>query len=356
MLAPDVEPRHYDVTCILAPTSNLYQLSYVVSGLWELAEDGLIDLRFDIADTRDEIGSMDCLAVMELRLGKTDWFYRIGLDVFDRRDVFGRNSLESCDLYFKRSYHLTEIRGLPVELRNKVLPFGCTYPCRSTRGESRLAAALGSEMARALDDYTDTVPTKLYEQGPEASVEPVVVFQTRVWAPSETSDDVDRLNHFRTQLLRSLRKAFPGRFRGGLVPYPYARRHYPDLLTTEAIDAPDYIQFSRRTLIAISTTGLHHSVPFKLAEYMAASRCIVSEPLRNTFPTPLTADDQYVEFTTPEGCIEQCDRILSDTAFANALRMSAWDYFQRELRPARHMANILECVVSKLDNSPGHPN
>ncbi len=38
---------------------------------------------------------------------------------------------------------------------------------------------------------------RLFEQPPDAAVEPLVLFQTRVWEPEESSEDLQRINEER---------------------------------------------------------------------------------------------------------------------------------------------------------------
>ncbi len=128
-----------------------------------------------------------------------------------------------------------------------------------------------------------------------------------------------------------------------MTPTAFARRHYADVLLTEAYRRKDFIRMVKRHLIGVYTRGLHHSLAFKLPEYLAASMCVVSDPLRNELPQPLTAGRHYLEFRGHDECVAQCDRLLSRPearemrAHNSAITSGGWP-------PAPNVPHCLECV------------
>jgi len=281
---------------------------------------------------------MECVLDIDLQLagGCT---VRGALDVYDRSDVFDTHALEASCRYWKRSFHRPDIERLPHSLRAKVVPFGPNFACRSTREWHSIPPR--PELEAAWEDYRSGVPLESFEQMPSAALEPAIVFQTRVWSPDSTSDNVEEVNEWRVAVLRALRSAFPGRFYGGLVPNPHAERWYSDLISPHPNDPIPFAAFRKRYLIGVSTRGLHYSVPFKIPEYMAASMAIVSDPIRNEMAAPFVAGQHYLEFRTPDECVERCDRILSNPALAFALREAGWDYYRSQVRPPTRIADIL---------------
>ena len=209
-------------------------------------------------------------------------------------------------------------------------------PRRALAGAGRRGALLRGFLVQP--DY------RLFEQAPETAVEPLVLFQTRLWEPEESSEDLQRINEERADLIRALRKALGPRFRGGVTPTPFARQHYPDVLLTEAYRRNDFIRMVKRHLIGVYTRGLHHSLAFKLPEYLAASMCVVSDPLRNELPQPLTAGCHYLEFRGHDECAAQCERLLSRPAEARDMRRHNHDYYRQWVAPAEHVLHCLELV------------
>ena len=130
------------------------------------------------------------------------------------------------------------------------------------------------------------------------------------------------------------------------MPTDFARRHYADVILERAFRRKEYIRMTQRCLVGIYTRGLHHSLAFKLPEYLAASMCIVSDPLRNELPQPLVAERHFLEFRTPEECAAQCERLLRDPDTARAMRCENRAYYRRWVAPPEHLLDCLERVFS----------
>jgi hypothetical protein len=324
------------ITCSLSPAHDLYHLSNILTGLSELAERGSLSLHIEpvVNDARNPLESV----AMRASVSRDGRAIEIVFDLYDRSDTFEMPLLEQCDLYFKRSFCAPNV---PERFRSKVMPFGLNYSCYSAGGEARLRAA-GMSDPSFLSRYVQERPWESFEQPPTAEVSAAILFQTRAWPPDSIDDDAVEINQSRVLLIRELRRAFPGRFHGGFAPSAYTRLHYPDLVSECPSDEGQYTQFAKRHLIGISTRGLRYSVPFKAAEYLAASIAMVSEPLRTRFPEPLLDGRHFLAFENPDECIAQCDRILSNLALARDLREAAWHYYEAEIRPARHMAKLLD--------------
>jgi hypothetical protein len=344
----------FAVDLYLNPRHDHYHFSKVYSGLDVLARQKVIRLR--IKQAFDPGNTLDA-RVTELACGARRWLV---FDVDDHSTRFGVEALDRCDVYFKRSYHAPDLAIFPQAKRHKIRPFGLNYACTSRSGKwlffRHWGVGLAGRMARSprmflreLENFKTNVrgyvripDYRLFEQGPEVSVNPLVLFQTRVWEPEESSEDLATVNDERVALIRELRKVFGKRFRGGIVPTPFARRHYPDVLLQEAYSRADYIRMVQRFLIGIYTRGLHQSLAFKLPEYLAASMCLVSDPLRNKLPQPLVAGRHYLQFETTDECLAQCERLLGRPEEASQMRRQNWQYYRQWIRPPEHLLSCLE--------------
>jgi hypothetical protein len=353
----------YRVVCAISPTYNLYAVAAPLSGLCELNALGKIDLKFTHHSSDQPDDSLTLwMKVEQCSTGKTLW---IAIDLRDRADRFIMSALQKCDLYFKRGYYRPDLDQLPEDLRAKVRPFGLNYACRRAGIIGRLMSYyLGPYIAKIIrspaqafksrHDRIDAISNFMlspnysaYEQPPSHAVEPAVLFQTRLWEPgSAGTDNMAELNEERAGLVRLLKKELGSQFQGGLIPTPYARTHYPDLLTVESCNRLQYIQTGKRALIGIYTRGIHHSLAFKLAEYLASSKCIVSTDFRHELPSPLIPDVHYLSFDTAESCLEQCIRLLKDRDLADRMRQSNWTYYQNEVHPTRRMSECLNQAFS----------
>jgi len=330
--------RPVTVTCHVGPAQDLFHLSKMLTGLCELAADGQIELRFtSVCEPSCKSTPEAALHVLITHEAET---LHVVFDTYDKSDFFETTLLEHCDFYFKRSFRASDICLLPAAWQHKIVRFGLNYGCRSSRGEARLLEFQVQQSS--LQRYQNVPAFRDFEQSPSTDVAPSIVFQTRAWAPNATSDNVEEVNESRAAIIRALRKSFPGRFHGGFVRNPHALQRYPDLLSKYSSEQREYVQLRKSGLVAISSRGLHHSIPFKVPENMAASLAIVSEPLGTELPVPYVAGTDFLEFRTPEECVEQCDHLLSDASLAGSLRQASWRYYESQVRPAQHVGNLLE--------------
>jgi len=322
---------NYAVTCYLGPAHDLYHLSNVVTGLAELAVAGSVDLRFGPvdADSRKPLES----AAMRVTVGRAGRVIDVVFDLYDRADHFEMPLLEDCDVYFKRSFH--------PPARTKVVPFGLNFACRSASGEALLAAAR-LPLSDSLNRYRTVRSIEDFEQDAASEMRPSILFQTRAWPPGSTTDDTEAINESRVRIIEALRNAFPSRFYGGFAPTAFARERYLHLITTSPSTPPEYLAFSKQHLVGVSSRGLHGSVPFKIAEYVAASLAIVSERLNCELPTAFVDGRDFLAFRTPDECVERCERILNSPTLAAELRRASRRYYLSELQPPSHMQALLQ--------------
>ena len=169
-----------------------------------------------------------------------------------------------------------------------------------------------------------------------------VLYQVTAWNPAESADSAGRewLNDRRAALVVALREAFGDRFVGGFVPTEHALHRYPELVTNFPSGRLEYLDLIRQCRVVVSGVGLHGSNPWKLAEYLAASRAIVAEPLQSEIPESL--DPVVHWFEQPEQCVGICERLLSDQTATAEHQRKAGEYWRRYVRPDQLLMNRLQ--------------
>jgi hypothetical protein len=346
-----------EIVYYLSLEQDLYHASSIYTGLCQLSKHSAVRLKFVVS--RNGYAESAHTVCMQVRFSKSGESRLLAIDLSDHSDFFTIETLRTCDVYLKRSFYGPDVIRLPDELRCKVLPFGFNYACRSSASALRILATLiPSFLGRlahtpqcglrgirtrigVLEQFLTSPEPRAFERDPAQNVEPTILFQTRVWSPAEATDNVHEINEERVALVRLLRKAFGDRFQGGLVPTSYARHCYPDELSKFSSRHSQYITWGKKALIGINTRGLHHSLSFKFPEYFAASKCVISCPLRNELPVPVVEGQHYLAFRTAEECANHCDNILRNSTLAAGFRKEAWEYYQREIQPAAHLHNCL---------------
>lgn len=278
--------------------------------------------------------------------------------VFDPNDArhLNEEALAACDTYFKRSYCPGTVNASGYAM--KVRPYGLNYRVlpdfanrlffsyeRRYRGMPGAVKYCVKQAARALKLHFEPTVSRL-KAPPATNVSPRILYSTRLWDPDldtigelthEERQDRDRINAQRAACVRRLRQEFGPRFTGGLEHTSYAKRVHPDLL----VDDPgmtaqrQYLNLVQAHPVCVTSTGLHQSIGWRLGEYVALSRAIITEPLAFRVPDDFTPGTNYVEFRSVDECIEQAVLLLEDPAVAHEMMRANHDYHEACLRPDR---------------------
>jgi len=314
------------VSCTLGSDADLFQIANTVTGLYRLEDQNLIDLELSRSS---DIGQHAII----LEIGG----YRAGIDLSDHSDKM-QAELSNCDLYFKRC-----VKPDDLKCSHRIRPFGLNYACRSRKSTLRLLNLFGPpDLLRRQTIWRKflSVPlAKEFERKPDKVASPTILFQARLWDPAECPGD-EQINRDRVNLLLALRREFKERLVGGLVPTPYAQRHHRDMLTTFPTRQSKYVRWAREHLISIGFRGLFGSIGFKIAEALAASQCLISEPTAAFLPM----DVPLARYHSTDECVAMCEHYFSHPTDANRLRNSAWEYYRSEVEPSPHLRRLLGCI------------
>jgi hypothetical protein len=288
---------------------------------------------------------------------------KVHFDAHDAEEI-ATSELDDCDLYFKRSYRPSLVAKLSHEQRSRIEPLGLNYrvlPSGVDWFAARRALALSGGLsartvARSLKEAFDPrnafgyKPRVLDMEAPaQPNAEPRVLFLVATYDPHDDPDraedkieERESINDTRARCVRALKDALGERFTGGFADSAFARKHYPDLivpdnLTTQA----SYIAAMRSHPICVATTGVHGSIGWKLGEYVAFSKAILTEKLVYSVPDDFGPERNYIEFTSPDDCAAAATRLIEDRDLRERLMLNNAAYYRDYLRPDALVANAL---------------
>ncbi|HLQ69543.1 MAG TPA: hypothetical protein VK124_08465 [Gemmatimonadales bacterium] len=327
------------VTLALHPENDLYHLSTLLTGLIALRQSGEISLSVSVEPRHDPAYG----AVYRLLARCGTSAVRCTIDVADRSDFWDVVGFRQSDVYLKRSYW-------PTRLPAGVRPFGLNYASRPPGLPAMAIRMLWSLLrrgaARGLRAYLHSPPATTLEWPPEATREPKIVFQSRLWEGAAGGPDVDRINDERISLARALRRTFGNRFLGGIIRTAVAERLCPDAISPLPSRHGAYARWSRAAAIGVYTRGLHDSIAFKLPEYFANGKAVVAQgiPRDIVLPAPLTAGREYVAFSALDDCVATCEGLLTHPRDARGLGEAAWEYYRCECAPTAMARRVVRTM------------
>lgn len=274
---------------------------------------------------------------------------RLYFDFHDSQEI-DEDGLRGCDFYFKRSLSLAAAEDPAMA---KVFPTGLHYNVESA-GFDRFAARRHLQLGAGLGRFREfwrhlpvgrrtSLSSRRFEAAPQ-DLPPKVLFMTRLWDPDDNSERTPekrahfmQLNETRANCVRRLRAALGDDFFGGVADTPLARRLCPDALVRSGDDVAKwrYIRLVQEHPICITTTGLHGSIGWKLAEYVAMGRAMISERLENVVPGGFADGTHYLSFATVDECMAQVERLIREPRLRQTLMDSCRHYYQDHLRPDR---------------------
>ncbi|MDO4801914.1 MAG: hypothetical protein Q4A15_07080 [Prevotellaceae bacterium] len=325
----------------------------IMAGLSDLQHQGRIRLKMDNC-------RLGMAAFVRVRwCGKTV--------VFDTQDGYlnlGRSSefLKDCDFYFKRSFdrrlnkeHFKDLASKchPLWLNYMVMMPGSLY-CGQDNGsmcgvKGFVKYVLGM---RSAEYFT----CDKFEEEPvfKNSKDLRILFLTRLWS-SNTEDPkrkefLREINETRIGLIRALRKRYGAHFCGGLRKSDLAMQLAPDLIVTYRMsNRRNFLRLLHEHDICIASTGLHNSIGWKLAEYVAASKAIVSERLHYEVTGDFGPNKNYLEYWDVSQALFAVERLMSNPEQVYRMKLENWRYYMECLRPDAIVWNALKIAAGGLE-------
>ena len=357
--------RRTPVPCELILRGDSPHIRQVVTGFYELAAAGLVSLRVRGEPRGESTEWRDPLSLRAVIDG-----HRVLCDASDGWYIPPElvPYLGRAEFYFKRALDPQRLDEVPAGMR--VSPLGLNYLVTSRRNlwhrglrpleRRRLARSLARRASVfagrfGIRDVREMHITD-FEVPPETNAAAQVLFMCRAWPASVAAEtdylrtDREAVNEMRAACIRAARAEFGARFFGGFAVDEFAQREYGDCLLPDRRDSDRYAFLARvrAAAVCVATTGLHGSIGWKMAEYVAASRAIVSEPLRYRVPGGFAAGRNFIEFDSLDAFIDSVDRLLRDASLREDMRRANWEYYQRWVRPDAQVQRMLERVVSEV--------
>ena len=336
------------------------RLQPLYTGLTALRRAGLLRLRQQIEVNPERLG------LPGLKSGSSHLLLTLGDGrrlLYDTTDSgqLDEALVRSSDAYFKRSYDPRAVADLgPLSVR--VHPLGLNYPVYPNRPDwmgLRRALSFGPPRQRLLQSLRlldvgsrwSQLPREHHlDREPDPGCAARVLFLVRAWDPEEFPGctperrrHYGEVNEMRAACVRALRREFGELFTGGFSHTAFARRQFPDALAPDPSQTHkrSYLRLLERHPICVTSGGLHGSLGWKLGEYVALSKAIVTERLAFAVPGSFAEDVHYLAYDDAEGCVASVRRLVEDQEQRAAMMAANRAYFLEHLRPDRLVWNSL---------------
>ncbi|WP_331344888.1 hypothetical protein [Cellvibrio sp. UBA7661] len=181
-----------------------------------------------------------------------------------------------------------------------------------------------------------------------------VLFMVRTWDPleagtrltEEEQEDRHKINCERAELIKNLKIELGDKFIGGFTRSIHSAREYPDLVLSDSnlTKKKNYLSLVRKVPICIATTGLHGSIGWKMAEYVALGRAIVSEASEILIPDGFAEGKNYLQFDTNNKCIDSVLKLIGNRELRQKMMMDNLEYYKEHLLPEKLVENAIKRI------------
>ncbi len=355
-----------NIKCNIILSSLSEHLTQILSGFGVLQKNNIIELSIS-KDKKFEIGHLS-KPILKVIINNS---IKVVYDTFDGSSI-SVDDYNWCDFYFKRSFDRVLISD-SYKLK-KIFPLGLNYSVygpnnfykyklyysissvKSVKNIKNLIIPLirTSKNLSRIFKTSNGCYTSFYqnfESIPRFEQPPKILFLTRLWDPNRTKskkliEERHFINQMRIDIIRSLKKEFPKIFVGGLAPDEFTNKAAPDCIVTDQkiIQKKEYLASLKTANICISNQGLLGSNGWKLAEYVAGAKSIVSEKLNYEVPGNFLSGKNYLEFSTIDDCIQKVDFLVKDPDLRYKMMVENYNYYHQFLRPDMLIWNTLKEV------------
>lgn len=278
---------------------------------------------------------------------------RIIIDYHDNGNI-DRVAYEWCDLYFKvnldkelcsnlKKLHPTapnfsiRVYGSWECLWHAVINYIQSYSRSKVDAKSFLGSYYRSNQRKTIEEY----------EHPIATNDNYVFSLSTLWP----HDNCVRLsNPLRATFFRACKSHPDLQFEGGFyVPSGYMNhpqcKEYTDVTVDYPYSQNDYLMKTKMSVFVFNTPVVFNCHGWKLGEYLAMGKAIISTPLHYSLPHPLTHGENIHFVNGKDELVEAVSLLLTDKCYRKKLECGAHEYYLNYVQPRKCVADMMNCSL-----------
>lgn len=252
--------------------------------------------------------------------------------VVEWADVVGQVNVDPKLSYSPKVVPIGPSFGLPWNSRRSLTGFvvrsgGMTSP---SRVPAMLRDYLRANRERTpLSSYTST-----------GSADGTVFFVASYWRNASTA------NERRLRFLRAVQRRPGLTLDGGFWSRDALPPEFSEFQLGGSVDHAEYLRRTKASTLVFNTPAVHDCLGWKLGEFLALGKAVISTPLGRTMPGDFRSGEHiHIVEDADEGILAAVDLLHADRTYRHHLEESARRYWEQFLRP--------EAVIQLLANHGG---
>lgn len=248
---------------------------------------------------------------------------------------YNLEALEWCDVYGKINYNLKDI---PSEFEHKIIPIGPSFGIKIWNLFQTLFLAsintikfykfINNKRTFVANYWRQYNRLRLDSYKWKKSSDTYVFFTSSIWKNEPKTNDL------RAAFIKACALNDKLEFEGGFAPRNDGNNlGFDDMVMPERYQFKDYLDKLKRSAFVFNTPAVLLCHGWKLAEYLALGKAIISTEHINKLPVELE-ENIHVLYASKDNLDEKINLIINDNLLKKRLETNAVDYFNKNLSPS----------------------
>ncbi len=337
---------------IIDPVVNIYYASFYIEGFYKKYGKG--NVKFQSKPFRDlSLASrMEALIFIVKEKNKIRKYvislldaYTINDELYNWSDVYGSvnaNITLTPEKYRKKLISLAPSFG--IRLYN---PFYTLYYALTNLFKGIISTKESFSYRKFLGKYTRMfslrLPYQLYENQPKHTTKdiPYIFHLSTLWYNDEWNKNDEGVNKTRANFIRACKQIKDILFEGGMVSQGIEKSSeelFKDCLYPNTISMKIWMKKTLKSNIVFNTPAFWNCHGWKLGEYLALGKAIISTSLSNDLPEPLKHGENIHFVKNDEDSIKDAIKlIISDNKYRTKLEKGALAYWEKYGNPVNSL-------------------
>ena len=338
---------------IIDPNHKIVYSSFYIKGLMDVFGERNIAYSskyFFELKGKTESNSFDHYFAFVLIDFKRNTLKKIVVDYRDKQSI-KKNAYKWCDVYAKINYSLSSTPeafrskiisippsfGIQIYGLSKTIFYGIVNLCKSF---SRLNTSIRLFLANYKGQF---LRPDLAQYKPQNSDNYYLFFISSIW---QHENCITNTNVERSSFIRECKNNQSIKFEGGLFALPSNPQYnlYSDIVFSKRYSYLEYIKNTHKSIFVFNTPSVHECHGWKLGEFLAMGKAIISYPILNDLPEPLV-HGQNIHIVSNESELKSAIRTLvEDKVYRTKLENGAKAYYEKYCSPTSVIKRILNLI------------
>ncbi len=343
---------------IIDPRTRISYASYYIAGLWDVFGKENVVFRmqpFKALMQKVAEETFDQYFAFVLK-EKNRPEQRVVIDYRDK-STLNLDALQWSNVYAKVNFNsgIDEYVQLRQELKNKIMPAGPNFGVRIWNTMNtiknlilnyvRSLAYLPVNFRVFLSGYNWQTKREAIDVYETAKSQSDYVFHTSSLYINQEHGEVT--SKLRSMFIRTCINNTNCIFEGGLLSRSinHSNNQFSDVITKQYYPALIYLQNIKKSAFVFNTPAAWACHGWKLGEYLAMGKAIISTPFVNEMPERMIHGENILFVETESEIEAAVNLLLSDKTLRKKLERGAKDYYDKWLKPDV----VIKRIVQKLD-------